>query len=178
MTASARLTRAFEVLDRRSAQASNGLFALGVYGALPALLGLVTLDVGLRYFFNAPLQWSRDANGLLLLVALFSALPAAWDQGHHIRMEIIYLRLSARWRAAADVCSALAGIVFFGLLAVQAVLFTRYMAATGETGEDLAAPLWPFMAFIAVCGFIFVARLIANPLGAQPDSTADRKRWI
>jgi len=172
------LTHAFEILDRRSAQASNGLFALGVYGALPALLALVTLDVALRYFLNAPLQWSHDANGLLLLVVLFSALPAAWDHGHHIRMEIVYLRLTTRWRAAADVCSALAGVVFFGLLAVQAIAFTRYMAATGETGEDLAAPLWPFMAFIAVCGCVFVARLIANPLGARPDSTADQTPWI
>ena len=92
------LTTAFAGLDRGSARASRWLYALGVYGALPALLGLVTVDVVLRYIFNSPLQWSRDANGLLLLITLFSALPAAWDNRHHIRMEIFYVRLPERWR--------------------------------------------------------------------------------
>lgn len=172
------LDRAFALLDRGSARATAWLYALGVYGALPALLGLVTIDVLLRYFFNAPLQWSRDANGLLLLVALFSALPAAWDRGHHIRMEILYLRLTGRWRILADVLSALAAIVLFGLMTVQAVAFARYMAFVGETGEDLAVPLWPAMAFIAVCGAVFVARLLANPTAARASDADGDDSWI
>jgi len=172
------LSRGLAWLDRLSARASEGLYALGVYGALPALLGLVTIDVVLRYIFNAPLQWSRDANGLLLLIALFSALPAAWDRGHHIRMEIFYLRWPSRLRIVADVLSALAGISMFGLLAVQSVAFTSYMAATGETGEDLVAPLWPFMAFIGLCGAVFVARLISNPTAARPAEKAGPGAWI
>ena len=172
------LGQAFAWLDRVSARASGWLYGLGVYGALPALLGLVTVDVVLRYAFNAPLQWSRDANGLLLLIALFSALPAAWDQGHHIRMEIFYVRLPASWRIAADVVSALAGIALFSLLSVQAAGFARYMAMTGETGEDLDAPLWPFMAFIGFCGTVFVARLIANPTAERPDDASGKGTWI
>jgi TRAP-type C4-dicarboxylate transport system permease small subunit len=163
------------LLDSSSARASEWLYALGVYGALPALLFMVTLDVLLRYFFNAPLQWSRDANGLLLLVVLFSALPAAWDRGHHIRMEIFYLRFPENWRIVADVLSALAGIVFFGLMTLQAVAFARYMAFIGETGEDLAAPLWPFMAFIALCGAVFVGRLLSNPTVTRRQ---DENSWI
>ena len=172
-----RFERAFDAFDRVTARASDGLYALGVYGALPALLGLVTLDVVLRYFFNAPLQWSRDANGLLLLVVLFSALPAAWDRGHHIRMEVLYLRLRTRPRVMADVVSALAGIATFGLLAAQAFVFAGYMRGTGETGEDLDLPLWPFMAFIGVCGVVFVGRLLANPTVEPRDEPANERSW-
>ncbi len=172
------LSRGLAWLDRISSRASQALYALGVYGALPALLGLVTIDVVLRYVFSAPLQWSRDANGLLLLITLFSALPAAWDRGHHIRMEIFYLRWPARLRVAADVLSAVAGIALFALLAAQSVAFTVYMAGTGETGEDLAAPLWPFMAFIGFCGAVFVARLIANPTAETPEDESGRGTWI
>ncbi len=172
------LSRGLAWLDRISARTSEALYALGVYGALPALLALVTIDVVLRYVFNAPLQWSRDANGLLLLITLFSALPAAWDRGHHIRMEIFYLRWPTRWRIAADVCSALAGISLFGLLAAQSVTFTTYMADTGETGEDLVAPLWPFMAFIGFCSAVFVARLISNPTATRPEDKSGRGAWI
>ncbi len=113
------------LLDRWSARASRWLYNLGAYGALPALLALVTLEVVLRYAFDAPLQWSRDANGILLLITLFSAMPYAWDRGYHIRMEIIHDRMSPRWRSVADVLSALAGIVFFALLSIQAFIFSR-----------------------------------------------------
>jgi len=156
-----------ERFDRWSFQVARLLYNFGVYGVLPALFLLVTLDVVLRYAFNAPLQWGRDANGLLLLMTLFSALPHAWDKGYHIRMEIIYGRLSSRWRSIADVFSAIAGFFFFVLLSIQAILFSRYMVVTEETGEDLNMPLWPFMLFLAFSGIIFSARLLANPAATQ-----------
>ena len=167
-----------ETLDRWSARASRWLYGFGVYGALPALLVLVTLEVVLRYVFNAPLQWSRDVNGLLLLITLFSALPQAWDKGYHIRMEVIYQRFSPRWVSIADVASSLTGFVFFALLTAQAIIFSRYMFVTGETGEDLAAPLWPFMVFLAICGFVFMARLLANPSAAPTGKDDVSSQWI
>ena len=152
-------------LDRWSAWASLWLFRLGVYGGLPALVALVTLDVLLRYFFNAPQRFIRDANGLLLLITLFAALPHAWDEGYHIRMEIFYARFSNALRGAADVVTAVSGIVVFGLLAGQGFRFLPYMSATTETAEDLPILLWPFMGFMALSSVVFVARLLSNPKG-------------
>jgi TRAP-type C4-dicarboxylate transport system permease small subunit len=163
----------FSLCDDWSGRASQWLYALGVYGALPALLLLVTLDVLLRYFFDAPLAWGRDANGLLLLITLLSAFPRAWDRGHHIRMEMLYARQSPPWRSVADVTSALAGIAVFGMVAVQGFAFARYMRVTGETGEELMLPMWPFMAFVGVCATVFVARLLVNPTGAAEASRED-----
>ena len=165
-------------LDRWSQRASRWLYNIGVYGALPTLLALVTLEVVLRYLFNAPLQWSRDANGLLLLITLFSALPHAWDRGFHIRMEIIHTRMSPQWRSVADVLSALAGFVFFSLLSAQAFLFAPYMYVTTETGEDLNVQLWPFMVFVAACGIVFSARLVANPRAAATNGSEASNPWI
>jgi len=169
-----------EVLDRWSARAARGLYGIGVYATLPALLALVSLEVVLRYAFNSPLQWSRDVNGLLLLITLFATLPHAWDRGYHIRMESVHGRLGERWRSVADALSALAGVVFFALASVQAFRFTRYMFITGETGEDLDAALWPFMAFMGICGLVLSARLVANP-AAAPDADGgetESGRWI
>ncbi len=162
--------------DRWSSRVSLWLFRLGIFGALPALLLLVTIDVLFRYLFSTPLQWSRDANGLLLLVSLFSAIPYAWDHGHHIRMEIVYDRLNNRSRRIANVLSALAGLIFFLLLAAQAVIFTGYMLLTSETGEDLDIPLWPFMLFIAASGLVLAARLIASPGHSSQGSPLTRAR--
>ena len=172
------MSHLFSVLDRWSASISARLYGIGVYGALPALVVLVTTDVVFRYFFNAPIAWVRDANGLLLLVALFTALPHAWDRGYHIRMELFHSSFANRARHIADVVSALCGVLFFGLLGAQAFRFLPYMASTSETGEDLMLPLWPFMAFMGFCGLVFVARLIANPRGESSGDDGTVQEWV
>jgi len=160
---------AAEFIDRWSAKAADRLFKLGVYVMMPALVALVTLDVALRYLFNAPLQWGRDVNGLLLLMTIFCALPHAWDRAYHIRMEVFYLRLSDTRRRTVDVLSSVAGIIVFGLMAVQGARFVPFMIATGETGEDLDAPLWPFMGILSACAVVMVARVFSNPAGVWSD---------
>ncbi len=155
----------FDRIDRWSDRAARALFNVCVYGGLPALVVLVTLDVVLRYVFDAPLRWGRNVNGLLFLVSMFSALPHAWDRGYHIRMELLYDRMSGVARGWADIVAAVSGIGMLGLLVVQAWRFVPYMARTGETGEELLVPVWPFMAFIGICAFVLVGRMLANPEG-------------
>jgi len=158
---------ATERVDRWSERLAYELFRFGIYVTLPALVVLVTSDVFLRYLFNAPLEWGRDVNGLLLLMTIFSALPHAWDRGYHIRMEVLYTRLSGNRRKGADVVAAVAGIIVFGLMAVQGARFVPFMIGTGETGEDLRMQIWPFMAFLSFCSCVLVARLFSNPAGVE-----------
>ena len=89
------LDRVASEMDRWSARLSSVLFALSIYVTMPGLIVLVTLDVILRYIFNAPLQWGRDANGLLLMMTIFFALPHAWDRAYpvsytHLTLPTIY----------------------------------------------------------------------------------------
>ena len=41
------------------------------------------------------------------------------------------------------------------------------MAITGETGEDLLLPIWPFMAYMGFCSLVLAARLLGNPSGEE-----------
>ena len=166
------LDLAAEHIDRWSERVAHGLFRLGVYVTMPALVALVTLDVVLRYLFNAPLQWGRDVNGLLLMMTIFCALPHAWDRAYHIRMEVFYERLSGARRRSVDVLASVAGIIVFGLMGVQGARFVPFMITTGETGEDLDLPLWPFMGFLSACAFVMVARVFANPAGVRDDTAS------
>ena len=161
------LDAALASTDVWSNRISTALFRVAVDAALPALMAIVTLDVILRYVFNSPLPWGRDVIGLLLLITIFSALPHAWDRRYHIRMEVFYSRLQGRARNLADVTTGVAGILFFALMGIQALRFAPYMAATGETGENLLVPAWPFMAYMGFCSLVLVARLIGNPSGEE-----------
>ncbi len=161
------LDRAAETLDRASERVSSQIFRFGIYVTMPALVVLVTLDVALRYVFNAPLQWARDVNGLLLLVSIFCALPHAWDRAYHIRMEVFYSRFTTTRRRMADVLSSVAGVLFFGFMAVQAARFVPFMIQTGETGEDLDFVLWPFMGVVSFLAVVMAARVFSNPAGVE-----------
>jgi TRAP-type C4-dicarboxylate transport system permease small subunit len=157
------LDSALRSVDVWSRAVSRQLFRLGIYVMLPALVVLVTTDVVLRYVFDSPLQWARDVSGLFLLMSIAAALPHAWDRAYHIRMEVAYDRFPPTSKRVVDVVSAAAGVVFFGLMAAQAAAYVPFMIRTGETGEDLLWPLWPYMAFMSVCAALTVVRLIANP---------------
>jgi TRAP-type C4-dicarboxylate transport system permease small subunit len=161
------LDRAAEWVDAMSERVSYEMFRFGIWVTMPALVVLVTTDVLLRYVFSAPLQWARDVNGLLLLISIFCALPHAWDRAYHIRMEVFYSRFTRARRRVADVLSSVAGVVFFGFMAVQAARFVPFMIQTGETGEDLDFVLWPFMAVLSFCAFVMALRVFANPAGTE-----------
>lgn len=167
----------FDRVDRWSDWAAQRLFHVSVYGGLPALVVLVTLDVILRYVFDSPLHWGRNVNGLLLLISTFSALPHAWDRGYHIRMELLYGRMRGTSRGWADIVAAVSGIGVLGLLMVQAWRFVPYMARTGETGEELLIPVWPFMAAMGICAMVFVGRMLANPGGKATLTREGDEMW-
>lgn len=167
----------FDRIDRWSERAALWLFHVCVYGGLPALVLLVTLDVILRYVFDAPLRWGRNVNGLLLLVSMFSALPHAWDRGYHIRMELLYDRMGRVTRGWADIVAAVSGIGMLGLMVVQTWRFVPYMARTGETGEELLVPVWPFMAFIGICALVLIGRMLANPSGRPTTAGEGDDLW-
>lgn len=157
------IDKALERFDTVSGRLSVLLSKFAAFVTLPALMILVSVDVAMRYLFESPLRWAADANGLLLLVTIFSALPHAWDRGYHIRMEILYGKMRGWRRRVADVTAASVGIAFFVAMGVQALRFAPYMARTSETGQDLLMPVWPFMAYLGFCALLLAARLLGNP---------------
>ncbi len=132
----------------------------GTLLVLPVMAIIITVNVVMRYFFNAPISWGEEINGLLLFLVLFLSMTYTWDQKKHIRMELVYVHLKGRWRTLSDMITAITGIVFFGLLGLQCIFDIGYMIKTNETGEELHLPLWPFRAMAALISFVFVVKLI------------------
>jgi len=142
--------------NRFSAKAHD----VGTLFFLPLMIFLITLNVLLRYGFNAPLLWGDEANGLILFLVVFLSLTFTWDQKKHIRMEIFYVLLKGRMRSLADLATGITGILFFGLMGIQCLRDIPYMIRTNETGEELTIPLWPFRVVMVLICFVFVMKLI------------------
>jgi TRAP-type C4-dicarboxylate transport system permease small subunit len=133
---------------------------IGTLVILPLMILVITSDVVLRYFFNAPLTWGEEANGLLLFMLLMLSMTYTWDLNKHIRMELLYVRLRGPWRAAADITTGITGGIFFGCLGWQSLNDIAYMRKTNESSEVLQLPLWPFRALLVVISIVFVSKLL------------------
>lgn len=167
------------MLDRLTAffnRFSEKAHDMGTIVFLPVMIFLITVNVVLRYAFNAPIAWGDEANGLLLFWVLFLSITYSWDQKKHIRMEIVYVHLKGRMRSLADLASGITGIIFFGLMGIQCIRDIPYMIRTNETGAELMIPLWPFRVVMALISFVFVFKLIVYVIRGRKEEEKEEVR--
>jgi TRAP-type mannitol/chloroaromatic compound transport system permease small subunit len=131
---------------------------------LLVLIAVILYEVVARYIFNSPTTWAF--NSLRLIDGALIVLGWAYAQRHnsHIRVDIIYTRLSLRKKALIDVIgTGLFFIPLFGILirlAGSSVLraYMWYMAHNqGSIPADL---MYQIIILIGLCLFFlqFVAR--------------------
>lgn len=126
------------------------LAALGIF----AIMIIVSLDVLLRYVFNAPFAWSFDLISIYLMSgAFFLALSDTLRLEHHVSVDIVYMRLPLKARRILKVIAWALSCVLFAcitVLATQAAL-DRWNNADVVAGA-IEWPTW-IPAAIAVLGF-------------------------
>lgn len=127
---------------------------------LPAMVGIITIDVVMRYLINNPLVWSQEATGIMLFMFLFACQGNCFEEGHHIRMDVFFNHFPSWAKKFSNILSYISGIFFFGLIGLQGILEVPYMIKVNETSDDLMLPLWPFRIFMAFCCLQMVVLLI------------------
>ena len=142
------------------ARLSRGAHGLGAYVALPGLIGLIGVDVFLRYVLRAPLPWGNEVGSLLLLVAFVASLPYCTHSGGHVRMDLFYARYSARGRRRADAVSALCGLVLASVLAYQSFAEVGRMYRLGSGAYLIDLPYWPFAAFLGLSASVLCLQFL------------------
>lgn len=148
---------------------------LGIFAALPALTGLIGIDVFLRYVMRAPLPWGNEVGSLLLLVVFVASLPYCTSVDGHVRMDLFYGRYGARTKRRADAVSALCGLVFAGSLAYQSFAASLRMYELGSGAYLIDLPHWPFAALLGLSAtfmclhFGVVIARVAAPVGGKAE---------
>jgi TRAP-type mannitol/chloroaromatic compound transport system permease small subunit len=115
-----------------------------------ALSGVVLYEVISRYLFNRPTIWAFDsAMFLYSMLYLMGGAYVLWE-GKHIRVDVIYLRFSARTQAVLDLIFYV--VFFFPYVLVMTwwgykAAFWSYKAEeisnTSQWGEQVY--LWKFL---------------------------------
>jgi TRAP-type C4-dicarboxylate transport system permease small subunit len=145
------------------------VFTVSAVTLLPVITGVISGDAFLRYAFNAPTSWAQDTVGLLLFLLFAAALTHSIYGHFHVNMELIYDRLGPRLRLIVRVVSAVAAVLFSGLLAYQAIPSTLTAYRTSAATPMGGLPIWPFAAIASLCFVVFALAVVANILGAKPD---------
>ena len=139
---------------------SEALHWIGIFAAIPILVGVVSADVVLRYGFNAPLLWGNEVSSLILMIVFLASVPLCTKHNAHVRMEFIYDRFGRLGRRVADTITGLCGLIFSAFLAYQSVLSAFEAHDFGDGAEFAAIPYWPLLGFMAACALILCGLFI------------------
>jgi TRAP-type C4-dicarboxylate transport system permease small subunit len=137
---------------------SDLLDKISAWVILPALCCLITLDVGLRYFFSSPISWSTEVNGILLLIFFMNAVPRCSESGGHVSLDLLYNRLGPRRRAFSNLVTAFAGLSLSAAMVYGSVIAFFRMIRTNDALIMVDLPKWPFAAFIGAISVFLVVQ--------------------
>lgn len=127
------------------------------------LAGIVAIDVTLRFVFNQPLIWSWDINSQLLCVLVI--LSGGWTllKEGHVRVDVLWARLSPRKKAIVDLITFLLFFFSIGVLLWQAASAALVSVQTGERYSSyFAPPIYPLKIIIVLGVFLLLLQGIVK----------------
>lgn len=151
-------------LDTFMTLISAMLNKVGAYLVLPAMTAMMTLDVFLRYVFNAPLSWGLEASQHLLLILFALGMLEAFRSGAHIRMALVYRLLPGAGKRLVTFCYAVLACGVFTALAYKGAEEALFQKNINEVTQYIHLPRWLFSAMVsAVAGLVvlfFILRAV------------------
>ena len=142
--------------------------ALG-FSAAALLASLVTIvySVVRRYVFNAPVAWSDELVGYLLVASVMLAAADALLDGEHISVDIVTERLAPPARRIVLLVGLVAVAATAILLVVEGIGTVRFSLLVGQRSNgELALPLWIPQALVPIGAALLLAAAIAAFVGA------------
>jgi TRAP-type C4-dicarboxylate transport system permease small subunit len=135
------------------------------YCILFALMFLTVGDVigrklaGSISFFN-PIPGTFELTEYALIIIVFASLGYTQLKGEHISIDIITSRFPKRGQAILDSLLTLVGLVMFGLVAWQGIVYAGRLMEGNNVSGVLSIPQWPFALIVAAGSIIYCLALL------------------
>jgi TRAP-type C4-dicarboxylate transport system permease small subunit len=155
----ARLRRALDIVDG----ALVGIGSLMLF----TLMCVVVADVSMRYFFNAPLQWSYEVISSYLMPGLFFLAVSHTLRAHsHVAVDILHNYVGRKTRYTFEVVASLLAAPAFAICAWMSAGVTLEDFRTAATSSSgLSVPTWTVSIFLPVGFGLLSVRLFLNAIG-------------
>lgn len=139
---------------------------------LVALVCLMLSELSVRFLSNFIAWMPADIPGAweycsYLMAACFTFGAAmTLRTGGHIRVNLVFSRVSPAMRRALEVCAAALGTGSVGFLAYAMGKFTWMTHATGQTSASSGTALWPPQAIVTFGILLLALQLLARTVQA------------
>lgn len=144
------------------ALAGAGLAALLVL----AMLAITSYGVVMRYVLDAPVTWSDELAGYLVVAMVMLGTADALLRGEHISVDLLTDRLRGRARTALAVWGMACVLALAGALGYAGLLTVGFSYDFGMYSEGyLEAPLWIPQCFLLVGAALLALAAAARILG-------------
>ncbi|MCR4283395.1 MAG: TRAP transporter small permease subunit [Bauldia sp.] len=137
-----------------------GRFAMYLIYVLGAILLFSTLS---RLLIGAPVNWALEMSQFVLSAYYLLGGAYAWQQDAHVRMDLVYSRLSPRHRALTDAITILFVIFYLLVLLAGGISSTNYAIVYKQQNYSAWAPiLWPVKVVMTIAIFLMLLQAMAN----------------
>lgn len=133
-----------------------------------AIVGLMAIDVLLRYAFSIGSVWAQELEWHLLAPLVLAGMTYALQKGDHVRVDVFYAKYGPRAQAAVDLLSALLAIAFGVLVIRYSIQFVGQSYAIGEISSDPGGLThrWVLKALIPAGFALFALQAAAQAIDA------------
>lgn len=118
--------------------------------AIFAMMALTCVDVFLRYFFRKPIPGTYEIVALLGAVAVSFAMAHTLAEKGHVAVSLIVQILPKRIQGIVESFISVFGIILFGLITWQSVLYGIDCQRAGEVSMTLQLPFYPIIYGVAL----------------------------
>ena len=123
----------------------------GLAWFLLPLIGVTAYEVISRFIFNEPTVWAHETTSLMF--AFYSILPGGYCllQEQHVRVDVLWVRLSPRGKAIADIATCGLSFIFIVALLWFSVPWAWHSFQIRETTTSVwGPPLYPAKIFLVL----------------------------
>lgn len=122
---------------------------------LALMVGLITLDVTLRYFFNMPIKGSYEVVQFMLAAIVFLGLGFVQKEKGHVSISLVTSKLSDEKRAVIGTATYLLSLIIFLLIGWRCIVQAEALRHSGATSDVLSIPNYPFL-WLAAFGSLLI----------------------
>jgi TRAP-type C4-dicarboxylate transport system permease small subunit len=130
--------------------------------AIFVMMSLTCVDVFLRYFFRKPIPGTYEIVALLGAVAVAFAMAHTSVEKGHVAVSLIVQLFPKRLQGIIESIISIFGIILFGLIAWQSVLYGVDCQRSGEVSMTLQMPFYPIIYGVALCAGIVCLVLMVD----------------
>tara|TARA_R110002110_G_scaffold61833_11_gene173085 strand:- start:458 stop:991 length:534 start_codon:yes stop_codon:yes gene_type:complete len=134
---------------KRSRGFARALALIGFTGLLLLAL-MTTLDVLLRWLFQAPLQGVNDISSVVMAVVIAVCIPANLAMKQNIKVEVFGTVGGKTLHDFLEVLASTLTLVFITIIAWQFVPYASGLRETGDRTWVLGWPVWPWWSVAAM----------------------------